>query len=667
MTGLSKLLPWSRQIFGWRDGMPAFKGRSYRRPVAIWLGASCVLVVLLGVMQFAWIDRVNHSHGAALRAPLHEAVRLVIADLHDEMLFLLNTFDPAADSEPTRRLELYKQRLDSWRRTSIYGSAVERVLFFDLSASEGEALSGFAAPFMTIAPAEWGKDLERVRQHIGEVDFKLGRVVQNTGRSSWMLYPRPLAVYRPIVIPETVPGQPLAAGTVTGYLILQLNLDLIRNWLIPKVLDDHLGMLAGEARHTVTIAVDGKAVLAFAPPDGVAFERRSETTESVGYYPRPLPTPNLARRAGSSDPDYPFLLWSDSFSRTAFRRGAIQQIALRNPVDILRVLGTKRWPSDPEMDFDLDPMAMDDLFNTQLALLRGLPRLFLVSERPLQLTIRAGPAGTTTEEAMDSEYKRSVAMGMLVLALLVGSMAMVAVSGIRAARRAATLVGAVAFQSHHLRTPLAAITVLAENLASGKLRPGNEVVEHAGLIRDYGQQLSEIVDSTVQLAALESSKSPLDLTLVDISQEAQNALEEVGPIIRDAGFTVESSLAEDLPQVRADAESLRQCVGELLRNAVKYGLPGMWVKIETCEAGSSGRRGVRIRVHDRGQGVSSREARKIFEPYYRAPAVALSAVGGSGLGLTLVLRSIEEMGGELTLENGEGGGSVFTIHLPVAG
>ena len=647
--------------------MPAFKGRSYLRPVAIWLAASCVLVVLLGVMQFTWIGRVSDSRDAAIRAPLHAAVKLVIADLHDEMLFLLSTFDPDADSEPARRLEIYTQRMKLWHQTSRFGAVVERVLFFDLSTSGGEALSELYRSSFAIEPAEWGKDLEPIRQHIRKAEYKVGRFVHSTGRLSWMLHPRPLAVYRPIVLPEPVPGHPLAVGTVTGYLILQLNHDVIRSRVIPRVLDDHLGALAGEARHTVTVAVDGEDVLAFAPSDSVALERRTDTAESVGYAARPLPRPDRALRPGASDPVYPFLLWKHSVVQTALRRGAVQQIAMRNPVDILRVLGTKRVTPDPETDFGLDPIGMNDLFNTPFALLMGLPRLFLVSERPVRLTMRASPAGTATEEAMDSNHKRAVAMGMLVLVLLVGSMAMVAVSGIRAVRRAETLLGAVAFQSHRLRTPLAAITVLAQNLASGKLRPDDEVVEHAGLIRDYGQQLNEIVDSTVQLAALESSKSPLDLTLVDVSREARNALEEVGPIIRDAGFTVESSLAEDLPQVRADAESLRQCVGELLRNAVKYGLPGMWVKIETCEAGSGSRRGVRIRVHDRGQGVSSREARKIFEPYYRAPAVALSSVGGSGLGLTLALRSIEEMGGELTLENAESGGSVFTIHLPVAG
>ena len=666
MTGVRKLLPWSRRIAGKRDGVFRLLGASHRRPVAVWLAASCVLVVMLGVLQFAWIGRVSDSQSAATRTPLRGGMRLVIAQLHEEMLLLLTTFDPGADVEPARRQELYTQRFQSWRQTAMYGRLVERVVFFDLRAPRRQALTELAGSSLEFERLGRSTDVTPVLRHIAKVGYKPGRTLMKKGRVTWMLYPSPLAVYRPVTIPGTDPGKPGAVGTVTGYLILQLNSGLIRDRLIPKVLDDHLGELAGAAQYQVTIAVDGEDLLAFEPPDTARLERRSDGTEDVGYSPRPLPATGATRQSDSSDPVYPFLLSSGDVPEPVSRRGAIQQIALRSPVDILRLIGSKRGPPGSGADLALDGADADDLFNTPLTVSMGLPRLFLVSERPRRLTIRAGPAGTTLEEAMASEYKRSVALGMLVLLLLVGSMAMVAVSGIRAARTAEARMEAVASQSHLLRTPLAAISVLADTLASGKLRPTDEVLEHAGMIRDYSQRLNEIVDSTVQLAATKSSKSRSSLALVDVSAEAQSALDEAGPIIRDAGFTAETALGEDLPRVWADAATLQRCVGELLWNAVKYGLPGRWLKVETCSAGSGRKREVQIRIHDRGPGISRKEVRKVFQPYFRAPAVATSAIDGSGLGLTLVLCSVEEMGGELTLEEGAGGGSVFTMHLPVA-
>ena len=667
MTLLRQLLAWRHRFSGKHDATLTMQGKSCRRPIAAWVGASCVLVVLLGVMQFAWIARVNDAQSAAIRGPLRSAMRLVIAQLHEEMLLLLTTFDPGADFESARRQALYTERFRSWRQTAMYGRVVKRVLFFDLHASKGKALSELVGRSFTIKQAAWDKDLAPLRKHITKVGLKPGRPLSRKGLVTWMLYPAPLAVFRPVAIPETVPGNPVAVGTVSGYLILQLNQDLIREKLIPTVLDDHLGELAGRARHTVTVAVDGDDVLAYELSNSVESEASADSAGDTGYSLRPLPGPEAAGRPGPADPAYPFLLSSGAVPASVSYQGASQQVALRSPVDILRSIGMNRAPTDTAADFGPDLADADYLFNTPLTVSMGLPRLFVVSERPHRLTIRAGPPGATLEKTLHSEYKRSVTTGLLVLILLVGSMAMVAVSGIRSARRAEMLMQAVASQSHHLRTPLAAITVLADSLASGKLRQKDEVLEHAGLIRYYGQQLNEFVNSTVQLVAAKSSKVRSGLALVDVSAEARIALEEAGPIIRAAGFTAESALAEDLPRIRAEAAVLRRCVGELLRNAVKYGQPGKWLKVETCDEGSGRNRRVRIRIHDRGPGVTRQEARRIFQPYYRAPAVVAQAIVGSGLGLPLVLSSIEEMGGELTQEDGERGGSVFTIHLPVAG
>ena len=117
--------------------------------------------------------------------------------------------------------------------------------------------------------------------------------------------------------------------------------------------------------------------------------------------------------------------------------------------------------------------------------------------------------------------------------------------------------------------------------------------------------------------------------------------------------------------VRVDEQVLRKSLGDLLSNAVKYGEPGRWVKVETAEGNSSSDREVQIRVHDHGPGVPPQEASKIFEPYYRMARDASSPVPGSGLGLKLVRDRVDLMGGRVTLESKQGRGSVFTIHIPV--
>jgi signal transduction histidine kinase len=78
-------------------------------------------------------------------------------------------------------------------------------------------------------------------------------------------------------------------------------------------------------------------------------------------------------------------------------------------------------------------------------------------------------------------------------------------------------------------------------------------------------------------------------------------------------------------------------------------------------------REITLSVQDKGIGISKEEIHQIFEPFYRSPAVAESGIHGTGLGLPLARKIVEAMGGRLTAESEMGKGSLFTIHLQVAG
>jgi len=78
-----------------------------------------------------------------------------------------------------------------------------------------------------------------------------------------------------------------------------------------------------------------------------------------------------------------------------------------------------------------------------------------------------------------------------------------------------------------------------------------------------------------------------------------------------------------------------------------------------------GRREIQIAVRDRGMGIAKSELARVFEPFYRSPAVVAEQIHGTGLGLSLSKNIAEAMGGHLTVESELGSGSVFTLHLPI--
>jgi len=233
------------------------------------------------------------------------------------------------------------------------------------------------------------------------------------------------------------------------------------------------------------------------------------------------------------------------------------------------------------------------------------------------------------------------------------------------ARSAELKTDAAASLAHQLLTPITAIVSLGDNMARGVLGRGDKTLEYGGLIHRNGQRLRTIADRAMQMSAMDRFERRFDLVMLDVSKVAERALDDLSFVIEDAGFTAERALATDLPKVQADMEALQQAIADLIANAVKYGSPGCWLKVETALAFTGSGQEVQIRVHDRGPGVPARDASRIFEPYYRIDNRISKSRPGAGLGLKLVVEMVKGMRGTVSLESEEGRGSVFTIHFPV--
>jgi signal transduction histidine kinase len=143
-------------------------------------------------------------------------------------------------------------------------------------------------------------------------------------------------------------------------------------------------------------------------------------------------------------------------------------------------------------------------------------------------------------------------------------------------------------------------------------------------------------------------------------------LEAAAPLLAEAGFSLEKKIAEDLPLVMGDAGALGQCLENLLSNAVKYGRAGRWVAVRARSTPGAEPAMVEISVEDKGPGIPPEDLSRVFEPFFRTKAARDAQIRGVGLGLHLVQRMMQAMGGRVDVASRLGWGAAFTLHVAAA-
>lgn len=230
----------------------------------------------------------------------------------------------------------------------------------------------------------------------------------------------------------------------------------------------------------------------------------------------------------------------------------------------------------------------------------------------------------------------------------------------RLASRKTDFVGNV---SHELKTPLTSIRMFSELLS----RPGSLDPEKA---RHYGEilaresaRLSRLINRLLDFSRLDRGEIRLEKTPVALDE----VVREVAEGLRESFGTSGLSLAIETPPqggpiVLGDRDALAQVVLNLLGNALKYAASGKSVEIQVATHGDR----ACLAVSDRGPGVPKVHQRRIFEKFYRVDNSINSGVDGSGIGLALCRQIAEQLDGSIRYESRRGGGSVFTVELPLA-
>ncbi|HSK02373.1 MAG TPA: HAMP domain-containing sensor histidine kinase [Kofleriaceae bacterium] len=218
--------------------------------------------------------------------------------------------------------------------------------------------------------------------------------------------------------------------------------------------------------------------------------------------------------------------------------------------------------------------------------------------------------------------------------------------------------------SHELKTPLSIISMFGEMLAQGRTKSPEQAHEYAEIIWRESVRLGRLIDNVLDFAKIERGADMYEFEDdVDLREVVERAIDLAARRVAGAEMTLTSTLDEDLPPVRLDANAFTLAVLNLIDNAVKYAAEGKRIEL------SLARRDDRLvlSVRDWGPGIAPDEHAHVFERFYRARAIRLKPIRGSGIGLALVQHIARAHGGDAEVESAPGRGSTFSIWLPIGG
>jgi len=255
------------------------------------------------------------------------------------------------------------------------------------------------------------------------------------------------------------------------------------------------------------------------------------------------------------------------------------------------------------------------------------------------------------------------------LVTLLGRLAASAVQNIRAydserrtveelRRLSALRADFVSLVSHELRSPMAAVIGAARTLEqrwrelSAEQRTG-----FLALIGDETTRLAALIGDVLDTSRIDAGTFTYRFSDVDLAALVRDSV--AAAALAQDEVPVEADVHGSLPPVRADPERIRQVLGNLIDNAVKYSPAGLPVQVRAAANHAL----VVVSVHDRGPGIAAEDQRLIFEKFGRVSSN--SSKPGTGLGLYIARSIAEAHGGTLDVSSAPGRGSTFTLRLPV--
>ncbi len=221
----------------------------------------------------------------------------------------------------------------------------------------------------------------------------------------------------------------------------------------------------------------------------------------------------------------------------------------------------------------------------------------------------------------------------------------------------------LANMSHEIRTPLNGILGFTNLLLKGHLSHTQR--DHLLTIKKSSEILLTIINDILDFSKIEAGKLQLDRIPLKLKETLEDVLTMLAPSAHQKGLELVAIVYDDVPNnVFGDPLRIKQIITNLVSNAVKFTQSGEIIVRAMIEDLQNSKALIKITVTDTGVGLSRIQQESLFHAFSQADASTARQYGGTGLGLVISRRLIEEMGGQIGVESELGKGSTFWVKLP---
>lgn len=199
--------------------------------------------------------------------------------------------------------------------------------------------------------------------------------------------------------------------------------------------------------------------------------------------------------------------------------------------------------------------------------------------------------------------------------------------------------------SHDLKTPITAIKGYVEGILDGVASSPEKLDKYIRTIYNKANDMDRLIDELTFYSKIDTNKIPYTFSKINVNSYFGDCAEEVGLDMESRGIELGYfNYVSDDVVVIADAEQMKRVVNNIISNSVKYmDKPKGIINIRIKDVGDF----IQVEIEDNGRGIAAKDLPNIFDRFYRTDASRNSSQGGSGIGLSIVRKIIEDHGGRI--------------------